>query len=203
MSCTSGQTQQIGRSGETRAGLFVFLKSIPRRQVESEPAQERGLYPLVPGVQGYVKYLHDQAARGSVVRPAAAGTPLKNARHEAFCRHFVGGMSAVAADQAAGFKRDKGNASVVANKPTVVARVAELRAAAAGLAEVTASDIAAQLDEDRTFARSLENPGAAVSATMGKAKVLGLIVEKNEHAGKDGVPISFTITTNDGGAEGR
>jgi hypothetical protein len=37
------------------------------------------------------------------------------------------------------------------------------------------------LDDDRNFAIKLKAPAAAISATLGKAKVLGLIVEKQRH----------------------
>jgi phage terminase small subunit len=53
-----------------------------------------------------------------------------------------------------------------------------LKARAAEKVIVTVADIAQQLDEDREFARKLNVPAAAVSATMGKAKVLGLLEDK-------------------------
>ena len=45
-----------------------------------------------------------------------------------------------------------------------------------------------QLDRDREFAYELENPAAAVSATMHKAKLLGYVDTVNK-----GVPAKITI----------
>lgn len=39
---------------------------------------------------------------------------------------------------------------------------------------VSVESLASQLDRDREYAYACENPGAAVSATMGKAKLYGL-----------------------------
>jgi hypothetical protein len=71
----------------------------------------------------------------------------------------------------------------------VAARLAELQERVAEKAVITAADIAAQLDEDRAFARELKQASAAVSASLGKAKVLGLIV--NRIGGPDGGPIEY------------
>jgi hypothetical protein len=72
----------------------------------------------------------------------------------------------------------RANASRLLTDANVSARVAELKARAAEKVIVTVADIAQQLDEDREFARKLNVPAAAVSATMGKAKVLGLLEDK-------------------------
>lgn len=103
---------------------------------------------------------------------------LPNPRHELFAQELAKGKSQIAAYVDAGYKRDDGASARMAVK--VKERVAELLAEAAKETVVTVGDIARQLDEDRQFARECEVPGAAVSATMGKAKVLGLIVEKQE-----------------------
>lgn len=68
----------------------------------------------------------------------------------------------------------------------VALRVDELRAALVERHGVTVDDIAAMLHEDRAFARKCETPAAAVSATMGLAKLYGHLREKVEHTGKDG-----------------
>ena len=56
---------------------------------------------------------------------------------------------------------------------------------------VTADTIAEMLREDRAFARECETPGAAVTATMGLAKLYGLLTEKAEITGKDGGAIKI------------
>lgn len=108
--------------------------------------------------------------------------PLKNARQEKFAQELAKGKSQVDAYVAAGYKPDRGAATRLSANVSVRARCDELKARAAEKAVVTAADIAAQLDEDRVFARQVESAAAAVSATMGKAKVLGLILDKHEHA---------------------
>lgn len=111
---------------------------------------------------------------------------LKNARHEKFAQELAKGKSQVDAYEAAGFKPNESHASRLVANGKVAARIAELQDAAAEIAVITAADIAKQLDEDRLFAKSLGAAAAAVSATMGKAKVLGLIIEKRDHTSSDG-----------------
>lgn len=115
---------------------------------------------------------------------------LDNARHERFAQELAKGKSQIEAYTIAGFKPNDGHAARLAGNGRVAARVTEILAGAARRAEITIYDIADQLDEDRQFARELEVPGAAITATMGKAKVLGLLVDRAEHTGKDGGPIA-------------
>jgi hypothetical protein len=114
---------------------------------------------------------------------------LKNPRHEAFAQALAKGHTSDEAYKTAGFKANRGNASTLKAKQNISDRVAELQGRAAAKTVVTIEDIARQLDEDRQFAREVGSAAASVAATMGKAKVLGLIVDKNEHTGKDGAPI--------------
>jgi hypothetical protein len=114
---------------------------------------------------------------------------LKNARHERFAQELAKGKSKTGAYKAAGFTGDRTAACRLSTTANIARRVAELKAKAAERVIVSVADIAQQLDEDREFARELESPAAAVSATMGKAKVLGLIV--NRIAGADGGPIEY------------
>ena len=48
-------------------------------------------------------------------------------------------------------------------------------------AEVTTESILAELEEARLLALSLDQPAAAVAASMGKAKVSGNLVQRHEH----------------------
>jgi phage terminase small subunit len=106
--------------------------------------------------------------------------PLKNARHERFAQELAKGKSKAGAYKAAGFTGDRTAACRLSTSANVQRRVAELKAKAAEKVIVTVADIAHQLDEDREFARELESPSAAVSATMGKAKVLGLLEDRSK-----------------------
>lgn len=106
---------------------------------------------------------------------------LSNARHERFAQELAKGQSATDAYTAAGYKGDRTAASRLSSNVNVQQRLTELKSKAAERAIVTVEDIARQLDEDRQFARDNGAAAAAVAATMGKAKVLGLVVEKSEN----------------------
>lgn len=69
----------------------------------------------------------------------------------------------------------------------VTGRVAELKAMATERLMVTLESLTAELDEARKLAKEVANPAAMTGATMGKAKLHGLLVEKQEIK-------SFTVT---------
>lgn len=109
-----------------------------------------------------------------------------NARQEAFCNLIVEGRTQKDAYAEAGYIA-RGNAAEVSaarllRNVQVAARVAELRASAAQRSEVTVDSLVAELDEMVRLAKECENPSAGVSAVMGKAKLLGLIVDRAEVA---------------------
>jgi phage terminase small subunit len=76
----------------------------------------------------------------------------------------------------------------------IAARVRELQAIHRKRHEVTVDSITAELDESRTLATSDKQHSAAITASLGKAKLHGLIVEKNEHTGRAGGPIETKST---------
>jgi hypothetical protein len=119
---------------------------------------------------------------------------LSNAKHELFAQGLAEGKTADEAYSSAGYKPNRGNAATLKANQSISDRVTELLAEAAQETITTIHDIARQLDEDRQFARELEAPAAAITATMGKAKVLGLLTDKHEHTGKDGGPIEVSDT---------
>jgi phage terminase small subunit len=65
--------------------------------------------------------------------------------------------------------------------PNVSLKVMELQKAASERTLVTVESLTRELNEDRELARKLENPSAAVSAVMGKAKLHGLITDKTKN----------------------
>ena len=77
----------------------------------------------------------------------------------------------------------------------VSARVSELQIEARERAMVTVESITAELEEARQLAM-LDEKGAsaAVAASMGKAKVNGLIVDKKDHSSTDGSMTPKIIT---------
>jgi phage terminase small subunit len=71
----------------------------------------------------------------------------------------------------------------------ITARVRELQAIHQHRHEVTVDSLTEELEEARLLALQERQASPMVSASMGKAKLHGLIVEKNEHTGKDGGPM--------------
>lgn len=74
------------------------------------------------------------------------------------------------------------------DNPKIAARLKELRAPAVEKAQLTIEDLLRELEEARRIALECTTPqsGAAVSATMGKAKLLGLDKQVVELTGKGG-----------------
>jgi len=84
--------------------------------------------------------------------------------------------------------------------PKIALRVAELKDELKERHKMTVDDIALMLKEDREFAKECETPGAAVTATMGLAKLYGLLTDKQEVTGRDGAAIKFEQVQNDADA---
>jgi phage terminase small subunit len=103
---------------------------------------------------------------------------LANHKHELFAQALAKGESASAAYIAAGYARNDGNSIRLKGNEKVAARVAELLEGAAAIAEVTVADIVDMLRADRELAHKCEQSGAAVSASLGIAKVTGNITDK-------------------------
>ena len=84
------------------------------------------------------------------------------------------------------------------DNPEVALMVETLREEAKQRHAVTVDDIIRELEEARTMAMTGEKPQASamVAATLGKAKVLGLITDKQEVTGKDGGAINHSLTVN-------
>lgn len=79
----------------------------------------------------------------------------------------------------------------------VAVRVASLRAIHAKRHEVTIDSITLELEEARILAKDEKQAAPMVSASLGKAKLHGLVVEKNEHSGPNGGPIATTNKSDD------
>ena len=80
--------------------------------------------------------------------------------------------------------------------PSVALKVKELKSGHIKRHELTIDDLVAELEEARQAALSamVVQSSASVAATMGKAKLLGLVVDKNETTGKDGAPIQHAVS---------
>ena len=80
-------------------------------------------------------------------------------------------------------------ASELLDNGVITARLEVLRAPIIAKAQITVEDLLAELEEARTLAMSIEAPAPAVSATMGKAKLLGMDKQVLEHTGPGGAPL--------------
>lgn len=71
-------------------------------------------------------------------------------------------------------------ASELLAKGNIAVRIEALRGELRQRHEITVDDLVAELEEARKMAFETDKAAAAVQATMGKAKLLGLVVEKQE-----------------------
>ena len=107
-------------------------------------------------------------------------------KQEKFCQVYIEtGNASEAYRQAYNASRTK--PEVVAVKASqmlangkVAVRIDALRALHQKRHEITVDDLVKELEEARKLALETEKAAAAVQATMGKAKLLGLVVEKQE-----------------------
>ena len=108
---------------------------------------------------------------------------LKNDRHERFAQGLAKGLSADEAYREAGYKPNRGNAIRLKANENVLKRLSELQEQNARKTAVTVQSLTEELEEARGLALSEKQSSAAVSATMGKAKLHGFAVEKRHHSG--------------------
>ena len=108
--------------------------------------------------------------------------PLKNVRHEKFVQGLLEGKSATDAYEAAGYERDESgaNAARLTRNPKVAQRLAELQAEIAAETTVTVQGLINELEDARKKATDLKQLNAAIAAINAKAKLSGLMVEKQQ-----------------------
>ncbi|MCQ1989638.1 terminase small subunit [Pseudomonas sp. Eb3] len=78
--------------------------------------------------------------------------------------------------------------------PLVQARIEELRIKVMERHEITVDTLLAELEEARLLGKKTGKASAMVTASMGKAKLLGLDKQIVELTGKDGAPIETKST---------
>ena len=83
----------------------------------------------------------------------------------------------------------------------ITARLTELRAPIIAKAQLTVEDLLAELEEARRLAIDTEQPSPAVSATMGKAKLLGLDKLVVDNISSDGSMTPVTVVFGDAPGE--
>ena len=107
-------------------------------------------------------------------------------KQEAFCYGYIETGNASGAYRAAynAEKMKPESVAVQAAKmlvsPKIALKIDALRAELRQRHEITVDDLVAELEEARKMAFETEKAAAAVQATMGKAKLLGLVIEKQE-----------------------
>ena len=107
-------------------------------------------------------------------------------KQEKFCYGYMETGNASAAYRAAynAEKMKPESVAVQAAKmlasPKIALKIDALRAELRQRHEITVDDLVKELEEARKLAFETDKAAAAVSATMGKAKLLGLVVEKQE-----------------------
>jgi phage terminase small subunit len=106
--------------------------------------------------------------------------PLRNARHEKFVQLLLEGKDATAAHAESGYTRDDANAARLKANPKVRERLAELQNEIAATTRVTTESLIAELEDARRLATNLEQLSAAVRAIESKAKLSGLLVERQK-----------------------
>jgi len=123
-------------------------------------------------------------------------------KQEKFCMVYVETGNASEAYRQAYNAENMSNEAVwvegsrLMDNPNVSLRIEELKRSHVERHELTVNDLVKELEEARQAALSamVVQSSASVAATMGKAKLLGLIVDKNETTGKDGAPIQHAVS---------
>ena len=109
---------------------------------------------------------------------------LSNPKHELFCQYLALGKTATEAYELAGYKPSRSNASVLRAKQNISDRLAEIlqesEKTVLDQIEYTRDALLSELEEARKLALKRGQPSAAVQASMGKAKLLGLIIDRRE-----------------------
>jgi hypothetical protein len=109
-----------------------------------------------------------------------------NPRQEAFAQNLVAnGMNATVAYKAAGYsaKKDvtaRNGAHELLTNPYVAARVSELQKLAAVKHAKTVDTLVSDLDDAIALARECKNPAAIVSGIVAQARLLGLLIDRQQ-----------------------
>jgi hypothetical protein len=121
-------------------------------------------------------------------RPVAASSASLTPKQQRFVQEYLKAQNATQAAIRAGYseKTAKQQGSRLLNVPPIAAAVRAGQKRVAAKAEVTVDSLMAELEQARRMALKEKQPSAAVTATMGKGKLAGLLVEKRHHTGAIG-----------------
>jgi len=111
-----------------------------------------------------------------------------NAKHRAFVREYAIDRNATQAAIRAGYSEHtaKQQGSRLLTNADILDAVEKTQQEHAEKCGITIERVTEMLLEDRNFARQLETPAAAVSASVALAKLHGLVVDKTQHSGAVG-----------------
>jgi hypothetical protein len=115
---------------------------------------------------------------------------LPNPRHEHFAQLLAQGETVVEAHTKAGYKRNRGNASTLANQEIILKRVAELQDKATKRHDVTVDTITDELNKAIADAFANNQPNHAIQGIQAKAKLHGLMVDRTQN---ENVNTSYVI----------
>lgn len=119
-------------------------------------------------------------------KPARAPplTPKQQRFVQEYLQDHNGTQAAIRAGYSESTARQQG--SRLLTDPRVLAAVRVGQKKVAKKAEVTVDSLMAELEQARKLALKEKQASAAVTATMGKGKLAGLLVEKHKHSGAIG-----------------
>jgi hypothetical protein len=113
---------------------------------------------------------------------------LPKARYERFAQGIANGKDIVDAHADAGFKRNRGDASILSRNKSIQFRVQEILEERVGSvtqrltkeAEYTRERLLAELERAYEVGEAAESGSAMTSAVIAKARILGLIIDRRE-----------------------
>jgi len=110
---------------------------------------------------------------------------LDNIRRERFCREYIKSGVASRSYKAAGYKASTrhsldASAWAMLRFPDVASRIAELRRQMTYKTKISLESLLLELAADRELARRVDQPSAAIQATVMQAKLVGLMVDRKE-----------------------
>src|SRR6516225_7852699 len=105
---------------------------------------------------------------------------LSNPKHETFAQLLAQQKTAREAYVLSGYKDNRHNAARLKSSEHIKARVLEICEAGARSAEVSVASLLQELEQARAQATTLGQLSAAVRATAEKAKISGLLVERQQ-----------------------
>lgn len=111
-------------------------------------------------------------------------TPKQQRFVQEYLQDHNGAQAAIRAGYSESAARQQG--SRLLTDPRVLAAVRAGQKKVAKKAEVTVDSLMAELEQARKLALKEKQASAAVTATMGKGKLAGLLVEKHKHSGAVG-----------------